>query len=238
MVSGGTRGLGREIVEHFSAQGDVVCFIYLKSKDLAKDICDRAKENRREVQAFKGDVAHQDTVRNIVKEVFAKYHAIDVLVANAGSVTENLLIKTSEEEWDSIVDCNLKGVYLLSREVSRVMLKQKKGHIITISSIVGLEGRKALASYSAAKAGLISLTKSLAMELGKANVKANVVIPGFLLTNMTKNLRNTCQREVIKQKNVLNRLGDIKEVGRFLHHLSNMNNVSGQVFNLDSRILK
>jgi len=237
LISGGTRGLGRKIVEYFSVQGDKVCFIYKDSSVLAKEICHIAEKESRQVAAFQGNVTDAKQLKKIVREVLLNYGKIDVLINNAGVAKETLFVKINADDWDEVVRCNLKSVYLLCKEVSKAMIKKKKGHIVNISSIVGLEGRKTLSSYAASKAGVIALTKSLAKEFGGYNVKVNTVLPGFLMTNMTKNVSKE-ELKNIKKNNVLNRLNEPEEIAKFLYNLSYMDNVSGQIFNLDSRIYK
>jgi 3-oxoacyl-[acyl-carrier protein] reductase len=142
----------------------------------------------------------------------------------------------TEKDWDDVVDTNLSGPFHCIRAAAQSMINQRSGHIINISSIVGLQGREGQANYSSAKAGLIGLTKAAARELGSFNIKVNVVLPGYLPTDMGSSISDTVHARILKE-NALGKASDPGEVADFIYHLSLMNNVSGQVFNLDSRIL-
>ncbi len=171
----------------------------------------------------------------MVKEVMKKWGRIDVLINNAGITKDNLLLKTSDDDWDTVLKTNLKGVFNTIREVARVMVRHG-GHIINISSASGLKGKAGQSSYAASKAGLIGLTKSAAIELGRFNIKVNAVLPGVLPTDMVKGSHPSV-KEKAKSESVIGRLSDIEKVAEFICGLTEMDNVSGQIFNLDSRII-
>ena len=149
---------------------------------------------------------------------------------------DGILLRMTEEDWDDVVDTNLSGPFHCIRAAAHQMSKQRSGHIINISSIVGLQGRQGQANYSSAKAGLIGLTKASAKELGSFNIKVNVVLPGYLPTDMGNSISNVVHDRILKE-NSLGKASDPREVADFIYHLTLMNNVSGQVFNLDSRIV-
>jgi 3-oxoacyl-[acyl-carrier protein] reductase len=159
-----------------------------------------------------------------------------VLVNNAGIARDGLTIRLSDNEWDEVLETNLKGPFLCIRAVSKIMMKQRSGHIISISSISGAQGRAGQVNYAASKSGLIGLTKAAAKELGRFNIRVNAVLPGYLPTDMGKGLSEDMTAAVLNN-NTLGRASDSREVSAFIHHLSLMQNVSGQVFNLDSRML-
>ena len=161
----------------------------------------------------------------MVRSTIAGWGAIDVLVNNAGVTSDGLLLRMSEREWDTVIDTNLTGPFNCIRAVSKHMIARAEGHIINIASIVGLQGRAGQANYAASKAGLIGLTKACAKELGPHNVQANVVLPGYLQTDMGSTVSSTVH-DMILRGHALNRLSDPTEVADFVHHLSCMKKTS------------
>jgi 3-oxoacyl-[acyl-carrier protein] reductase len=170
----------------------------------------------------------------MIESAEKRFGALDVLVNNAGITKDDLLVRLTEQDWDAVVDTNLKGPFLCIRAASKTMSKQHNGHIINIASICGVQGREGQANYSASKAGLIGLTRACARELGRFNIKVNAVLPGYIPSDMGEQVSDRMYQRVLKE-NALGRVSDPKEVADFIYHLSLMNNVSGQVFNLDSR---
>ena len=171
----------------------------------------------------------------MIDAAIEQWGTVDVLVNNAGITRDGLAVRMSEQEWDDVLSTNLTGPFHCIRAVSRTMMRRRSGHIISLASLVGLQGRVGQANYSAAKAGLVGLTRSTAKELGGFNINVNAVLPGFLETEMG----NAVSRSIldrIKAENALGRSSTQEEVAEFIYHLSCMHNVSGQVFNLDSRI--
>ena len=172
----------------------------------------------------------------MVHDAVKRWGTVDVLINNAGITRDGLVLRMPEEDWDDVINTNLSGPFHCIRAASGIMTKQRRGHIISIASVVGVQGREGQANYSASKAGLIGLTKACAKEFGPWNINVNAVLPGYIPTDMGDTISDTVLERILKE-NALNRISDPKEVAEFIYHLSLMKNVSGQVFNLDSRIL-
>ncbi len=236
VVTGGSRGLGREIALAFSKAGDSVVVNYRSDRTAAEGTVDTIQRAGGRAVACRADVGIEDEAAALVQAAVSRWGRIDVLVNNAGMTKDGLLLRMSEHDWDSVLQTNLKGCFHTIRSVAPVMAEQGGGHVINISSIVGVQGREGQANYAASKAALIGLTKAVAVELGGSNIQANAVLPGYLATDMGGNVSEGVLAR-IREQNVLKRFSDPAEVAWFVHHLSCMRNVSGQVFNLDSRIL-
>ena len=185
---------------------------------------------------IKADVAKSKEVRAMVGEVIRKWGRIDVLVNNAGITRDRTILKMTDEEWEDVIRVNLNGAFWCLRDCSRAMIERKEGAIINISSIVAVRGSVGNANYAASKAGLISLTKSAAKELGRFNVRVNAVLPGFHLTDMGRAVWGKYE-ERIRSEHALGRLTDIGELARFVLFLAKQKSVSGQVFNFESRVI-
>lgn len=204
--------------------------------DLAKSISNELKQAGFEVLAPGRDVLDV-TNTDSVKSFFATVKQIDLLVNNAGVCRDVSVVKMSDEEFDQVVDVNLKGAFLVSQAAVKIMVKQRRGHIVNIGSYSALSGPAGQANYAAAKAGLIGLTQSIAKEYGGRNVRANCVLPGFLETKMTQHLlENDEWREELMKTHALGRLNTPQDAARFIVFLHSLENVSGQVFQLDSRV--
>ncbi len=236
IVTGGSRGLGREIALEFGRAGDRVVVNYQSDERSAAEVINEIVRSGGQAFQFKADVSLVEEVNSMFDETATRWDSIEVLVNNAGITSDRLLLKMGEQEWDSVLDTNLKGPFNTIRAMTRLMSGLRRGHIINIASIVGLQGREGQANYASAKAALIGLTKASAKELGTFNIQVNAVLPGYLPTRMGENVSPAVLERVLKE-NALNRVSDPAEVARFIYNLSFMKNVSGQVFNLDSRIL-
>jgi 3-oxoacyl-[acyl-carrier protein] reductase len=232
LITGGSRGIGKELVYKFSKAGYFVIINCIKSSDkamlLAEEICD--------ARAITADISNHEEVKKMVVDITAKEGKIDVLVNNAGIAKNNLIINMPENDWDNIVRTNLTGPFYLIRECSKIMIKQKSGSIINIASIIAKRGQEGCSNYGASKAGLVSLTKTAAKELGRFGICVNAVFPGFHSTDMGKTAKG-CYVEKTINESVLKRTTDINELADFLVLLAGMKSVSGQVFNIDSRII-
>jgi 3-oxoacyl-[acyl-carrier protein] reductase len=192
--------------------------------------------NGGEAVSFRADVRDGSNVEKMIKDTVERWGRVDILVNNAGMARDRILLRMTEQDWDDVVAINLTGPFHCVRAVSPIMARQREGHIINISSIVGIQGREGQANYSASKAGLIGLTKACARELGRYNIKVNTVLPGFVQTDMGGKISDAVFDRILRE-NALGRVSDPREVAGFVYHLSLMNNVSGQIFNLDSRVL-
>ncbi len=236
IVTGASRGLGKEIALTFGKAGDNVVLNYLRSETEACAAAEAINRSGGVAVPFRADVRIADDVDNMMREATARWGRIDVLVNNAGLTHDGIAIRMSEKDWDEVISTNLTGAFHCIRAASQIMSRQRSGHIISIASIVGMQGREGQANYAASKAGLIGLTRACAKELGCFNIKANVVLPGYLPTDMGRDISPGVLDRVLKQ-NVLGRISDPQQVASFVYNLSNMEHVSGQLFNLDSRIL-
>lgn len=236
IITGASRGLGRALALRFGKNGKRVLVNYREREAEAKAVTDEIIKGGGETIAFRADVTDPEKVNEMVDLAIKKWGRIDILINNAGIVKDHLLIKISPSDWDEVIGTNLKGPFNMIRAVSKVMIRQKEGHIINISSISGAKGRVGQASYSASKAGLVGLTKATAKELGRYNIKVNAILPGLLMTDMIHGSRITDHGLRLKES-VLERFSDIDMVAGFISALTETDYISGQVFNLDSRII-
>jgi 3-oxoacyl-[acyl-carrier protein] reductase len=231
VVTGGSRGIGRSICERLAADGARVAVV-ARDEARANDVAQQLPGEGH--KGYACDVADSAAVDALVKQVEADFGSIDILVNNAGVTADNLLVRINDDAWDKVIDTNLKGAFNLIRASARGMMKRRKGRIINISSVVGLTGNTGQANYSASKAGLIGLTKSVAKELASRNVLVNAVAPGFIETEMTAELGEAARTSLLGQI-ALGRLGaptDIAAVVRFLAG-PDASYITGQVMVVD-----
>ena len=191
-----------------------------------------------DILLIKADVSNSEDVKNMVKETIEKFEKIDVLVNNAGITKDNLLMRMSEEEFDKVIQINLKGTYLVTKEVTRYMMKKKKGSIVNLASVVGVAGNAGQCNYAASKAGIIGLTKSVAKELASRNIRANAVAPGFIETDMTNVLKDEI-KENINSQIPLKRMGTAREVAELVYFLGEDSSsyITAQVINVDGGMI-
>ena len=189
IVTGASRGIGKDIALYLAREGAKVAVNYSGSKEKADAVVEEIKANGGEAFAIQANVDQADSVQNLISTTLEQFGSIDILVNNAGITSDNLLMRMKEQEWDDVLNTNLKGVFLCTKAVTRQMMKQRAGRIINITSIVGVSGNAGQANYVAAKAGVIGLTKSTAKELASRNITVNSVAPGFITTDMTDALR-------------------------------------------------
>ncbi len=188
IITGASRGIGKAIAQKFVENGATVAFTYLSSDEKAKALEEELTKNGGRVKGFKSNASNFDEAQKLADEVMDAFGAIDIVVNNAGITRDNLLMRMSEEQWDEVMEVNLKSIFNLSKAVLRPMLKARKGSIINMSSVVGVSGNAGQANYSASKAGILGFTKSLAQELGSRNIRCNAIAPGFIETEMTEAL--------------------------------------------------
>ncbi|GAB5550946.1 MAG: 3-oxoacyl-[acyl-carrier-protein] reductase [Saprospiraceae bacterium] len=211
LVTGGSRGIGAGIVRRFAENGANVAFTYRSSADEALAIEAELKEMGVEAKAFQSDAASFEQAEQLVKEVLETFGKIDVLINNAGITQDTLMLRMKEEQWDKVIEVNLKSVFNLTKQVLRPMMKNRGGSIINMSSIVGVTGNAGQANYAASKAGIIGFSKSIAKEVGSRNIRCNVIAPGFIETDMTDALDDKVKDSYLA--NIpLKRLGKSEEI--------------------------
>ena len=233
VVTGASRGIGRAIAIALASEGAKVVVNYASSTSAAEEVVNMIKEKGGEAIALHADVSHEAQVESLIKSTMDTWGRVDVLVNNAGITRDTLLLRMKLEDWQSVIDLNLTGVFLATRAVSKIMLKQKSGRIINITSVAGQMGNPGQANYSAAKAGVIGFTKTVAKEMASRGITVNAVAPGFIATDMTADLKNT--DEILKFI-PLGRYGqpeDIAGMVKFLASDPAAAYITGQVFNVD-----
>jgi 3-oxoacyl-[acyl-carrier protein] reductase len=188
IITGASRGIGKSIARTFIAQGAKVAFTYRSSKEQALELEKELTSGGGVAKGFKSDASKMEDAENLVKEVLETFGTIDIVVNNAGITNDTLLMRMSEEQWDSVMNVNLKSCFNLTKSVLRTMVKARSGSIINISSVVGVQGNAGQTNYSASKAGILGFTKSVALELGSRNIRCNAIAPGFIETEMTAKL--------------------------------------------------
>jgi 3-oxoacyl-[acyl-carrier protein] reductase len=232
VVTGASRGIGKAAALALVSQGAKVVINYARSREAAESTVKEITEAGGEAIALQGDVSQSTEVDNLIKTTLDKFGRIDVLVNNAGITQDTLLLRMKPEQWQAVIDLNLTGVFLCTKAVSKTMLKQRSGRIINIASVAGQMGNPGQANYSAAKAGVIGFTKTVAKELANRGITVNAVAPGFIETDMTQDLQS---EEIIKFI-PLGRYGKPEEVAgtiRFLAADPAAAYITGQVFNVD-----
>ena len=193
IVTGAAKGIGKAIAIAFAKEGCNIVLNYHSS--VSDETVKEIEEQGVKCMPVQGDVSDFDFAKNLIRDVKKEFGSIDVLVNNAGITKDTLLMRMSEEQWDAVINVNLKSVFNFTKAVSAVMLRQKSGSIISMSSVVGVSGNAGQANYAASKAGIIGFTKSVAKELGSRNIRANAVAPGFIITDMTAQLSEDVRKE-------------------------------------------
>jgi 3-oxoacyl-[acyl-carrier protein] reductase len=232
IVTGASRGIGRATAVALATEGASVVVNYASSSGAADEVVAQIEAMGGSAIAFKANVANSDEVDALVAAAMEKYGRIDVLVNNAGITRDTLLLRMKLEDWQAVIDLNLTGVFLCTRAVSKIMLKQKSGRIVNITSVAGQMGNPGQSNYSAAKAGVIGFTKTVARELAPRSITVNAVAPGFISTDMTNDLK----AEPILQMIPLARYGQPEEVAGMIQFLAASPAaayITGQVFNVD-----
>ena len=188
IITGASRGIGKGIASTFAKQGANIAFTYLSSEEKAKGLEEELSAFGIKAKGFKSDASKFEAAQDLADQVMETFGSIDVLVNNAGITKDNLLMRMSEEDFDTVMEVNMKSIFNLTKAILRPMLKQRSGSIINMSSVVGVKGNAGQANYSASKAGIIGFSKSTALELGSRNIRCNVIAPGFIETEMTAKL--------------------------------------------------
>lgn len=234
LITGGAKGIGGEISRTFAYYGAKAAINYSGSEDAAKKLADEINRNGGEAVIYKCNVADFEAVKEMIQFVIEKFGRIDILVNNAGVTKDNLMLKMSEDEFDKVIDVNLKGCFNCMKHVTRAMLKQKYGRIINISSVVGVHGNAGQVNYSASKAGIIGMTKSMAKEVGIKGITVNAIAPGFIETDMTDVLSEEV-KNTIKSGIPMGKMGKVEDIAQTAAFLASdaASYITGQVIGID-----
>lgn len=234
IVTGASRGIGKAIAINFAKEGAKVVVNYRSDDDGAKKVLFEIEQNGGVAVLHKGDISRFEVAEDLAKFCLEKFSRIDILVNNAGITKDSLLLRMKEEDFDNVINVNLKGTFNCIKHVSPTMIKQKCGKIINISSIVGITGNAGQVNYSASKAGVIGITKSLAKELGSRGVNVNAIAPGFIETDMTDVLSDKVKESILSHI-PLNRIGSAQDVAYISTFLASdlSNYITGQVITVD-----
>ena len=239
LITGGSRGIGKKIAEKFARNGYNIVINYVSEKtDVNKLESDLSQNGKVEVLCIKCDVTDFNSCQEMVKEAVNKFGKIDVLINNAGITKDNLLMRMKEEDFDKVINVNLKGTFNMTKNVISYMIKKRSGRIVNISSVVGVSGNSGQANYAASKAGIIGFTKSVAKELASRNILANAVAPGFIETDMTDVLSESVKESIYSQI-PLKKMGKPEEVANAVYFLGSDENtyITGQVLNVDGGMI-
>lgn len=185
LVTGASKGIGRKIAEKFAEHGANVAFTYLSSVEKGQALESELQAFGTKVKGYRSDASKFDEADQLINDIVADFGTIDIVVNNAGITKDGLLLRMNEEDWDSVLDINLKSIFNVTKAASKIMMKNRKGSFINMSSVVGVQGNAGQANYAASKAGIIGFSKSVAKELGSRNIRTNVIAPGFIRTEMT-----------------------------------------------------
>ncbi|MCK5732361.1 MAG: 3-oxoacyl-[acyl-carrier-protein] reductase [Tenericutes bacterium] len=234
LVTGGSRGIGKAICEKFAELGANVVINYVKSSEAANETAKQLMDSGSEVLVVQADISDFSESKNLVDKAIERFGKIDILVNNSGITKDNLMLRMSEEDFDQVINVNLKGTWNMCKNLTRHFLKNKAGSIINITSVVGLIGNPGQSNYVASKAGIIGLTKSLAKEFGSRNIRVNAVAPGFIETEMTELLSDEV-KDHYKKQIPLNRLGKTIDVANACVFLASKEAeyISGQIISVN-----
>lgn len=234
LVTGASRGIGKACAIELAKAGYDIAVNFAGNEEAANKTVEEIKALGVDAAAFKFDVSNQEAAAKGVEEVLAKFGRIDVLVNNAGITRDGLFMRMSAENWDAVINTNLSSAFYVSQPVVKVMMKQRSGAIVNMSSVVGVSGNAGQANYSAAKAGLIGLTKTLAKELGSRGIRVNAIAPGFINTDMTKDLDTSKFTDFIPLK----RLGEPEDIAKAVKFLAvDSDYITGQVLEVDGGLI-
>lgn len=237
-VTGGAVGIGAAIARELAQNGAKVIINYNKSVDQAASLLQEAQEKNCQIEAIQGNVSSLSEVKAMIDHIIASYGRIDIAVNNAGITADNLLVRMNEDDFDRVIQVNLKGTWNVCRQVIPLMMKERQGKIINISSVVGIAGNPGQSNYCAAKAGIIGLTKSLAKEVAKRGILVNAVAPGFIETNMTATLKPELKQAILDSI-PLGKIGQPEEVAKAVAFLASDWNtyITGQVIQVDGGLV-
>jgi 3-oxoacyl-[acyl-carrier protein] reductase len=234
LVTGSSRGIGRSIALELAKQGANVVVNYAGNEEKAREVVEEIKQLGVKAMKIQADVANESNVKAMIKEVVNEFGSLDILVNNAGANKDNLIMRMKEEEFDQVINTNLKGVFLCTKTAARYMMKQREGKIVNVASIVGVSGNPGQANYVAAKAGVIGLTKTTAKEFATRNIHVNAVAPGFISTDMTDALSEEQQQGMLSMI-PLEKFGQPEDVAKTVRFLASddANYITGQTIHID-----
>lgn len=234
LVTGGSRGIGRSIALTLADYGADVAITFRSSVDEANEVKDEIESKGRKARAIQADAVNFESAEEVIDDLTGEWDKLDILVNNAGITRDNLILRMSEEQWDQVIDTNLKSIFNYSKAVAKPMMRNRGGSIINISSVVGISGNAGQSNYAASKAGIIGFTKSYAKELASRNIRANVVAPGYITTEMTDELSED-QLEAITDETPLGRPGDAEEVAQTVAFLASdlSSYITGETIRVD-----
>lgn len=238
LVTGGSRGIGREIAIELAKHGASVAISYVNNEEKAVEVVKEIQKFSVKGMCIKADVSKEEEVKKLVDAIKDELGTIDILVNNAGINRDTLLIRMNTQEWDQVIDTNLKGTYLCTRLVAKDMIKKRYGKIINIASVAGVAGNYGQANYSASKAGVIGFTKAVAKELASRGINVNAVAPGLIETDMTQALKEEVKETLIKSV-PMGRLGSPKDVANLVVFLASDKSdyITGQTINIDGGMI-
>jgi 3-oxoacyl-[acyl-carrier protein] reductase len=233
-ITGASRGIGKAIALAFASQGAHIIFTHLSSLEQGQATADELKSFGGRVSVYRSDASHFDAVSELMQEIVTTFGRLDILVNNAGITRDNLLLRMSEQDWDEVLQVNLKSAFNTIKAAAKPMISQRAGVIINISSVVGLKGNAGQANYAASKAGIIGLTKAVALELGSRNIRCNAIAPGFIHTAMTESFSKAITDDWVKQV-PLRRLGTTEDVANCVLFLASeaASYITGQVIQVN-----
>lgn len=237
LITGSSRGIGNKLAECFAAENAHVIINYNESRQSAFELYDKiTSKHKQKCLCIKADINNAKEIDDLSERIIKTFGRIDVLINNAGINADNSIENMAEEDWRNVVDVNLTGTFLVSKSISKYMIRQRKGKIINIASFKGQEGSKGQINYCASKAGILGLTKSMAKDLGKYNISVNAICPGLIITDLNRNCVDKI--DCAKACSVLGIENTLDDLLNFIVFLASekVNGVSGRVFNLDSRI--
>ena len=239
LITGGSRGIGKAVAIKFAEKGNQIIINYVSEKtDTEKLKNELLEAGAKDVLLIKADVSNSEDVKNMVKESIEKFEKIDILVNNAGITKDMLLMRMKPEDFNEVINVNLIGTFNMTKNVINYMMKERKGRIINVSSVVGISGNAGQTNYAASKAGIIGFTKSLAKEVASRNILVNAIAPGFIQTDMTNILKENVKDEIAKTI-PLKRMGTAKDVANVVKFLVSEDSsyITGQVIQVDGGML-
>ncbi len=238
LITGASRGIGRGIAIRMAQEGANIAFTFLSSPDKAKVLEQELKQFNVKAKGYQSDAANFTSADELINNVLADFQSLDIVVNNAGITRDNLLMRMSEEQFDDVIRTNLKSVFNITKAAQKPMLKQRKGSIINISSVVGVKGNAGQANYAASKAGIIGFTKSIAQELGSRNIRCNAIAPGFIETEMTEKLNEESVKQW-RESIPLKRGGSPEDVANCVIFLASDQSsyITGQTIHVDGGML-